>query len=442
MSVSPVLPRIQRVWGFAGLLLLCLLAGAGCAARGRPAAVLTATATATLSPLTLPTFTATPTATPTPTVTPTAVPTSTVTPTPTITPSAQVEGVYANLEVHQGGSYRLRRRGDLVEADLASTSSAVQHAARQQPQALFTLPPEFRPPFPVLRRGAGQPVLVDGSPDPTQPDPRPFRLQLEPDGRVRYLDHPDVADLGYLAYNLNLTWGTTPAANDQAVLLILAEVGKSDHQPRVTFEAGRLTKLTKYDLTGEIPPELGQLSNLQVLSLRGDVNQGLAGPIPPELGQLAKLAHLDLDLQDNQLTALPPEIGQLQNLRILELDHNQLTALPPVLGQLQNLGWLYLHRNQLTTLPPELGQLQNLTTLVLSSNQLTALPPELGQLQSLELLNLYDNQMTAVPPELGRLQNLTRLELRENPLTGCLPAGWRDLGIRIQFSEPLPFCTD
>ncbi len=374
-----------------------------------------------------------------------------------------MEGVYANLEVHQGGSYRLRRRGDLVEADLASTSSAVQHAARQQPQVLFTLPPEFRPPFPVLRRGSGQLVLVDGSPDPTQPDPRPFRLQLEPDGRVRYLDHPDVADLGYLAYNLNLTWGTTRAANDQAVLLILAEVGKSDHQPRVTFEAGRLTKLTKYDLTGEIPPELGQLSNLQVLSLRGDVNQGLAGPIPPELGQLAKLAHLDL--QDNQLTALPPEIGQLQNLRILELDHNQLTALPPVLGQLQNLrtlslaynqlttlppelgqlqslGWLYLHRNQLTTLPPELGQLQNLTTLVLSSNQLTALPPELGQLQSLQLLNLYDNQMTAVPPELGRLQNLTRLELRENPLTGCLPAGWRDLGIRIQFSEPLPFCTD
>ena len=127
--------------------------------------------------------------------------------------------------MHRGGRYRLQRRGDLVEATLITSSSAVQFAARQQPQVLFTLPPGYRPPFPVLRRVVGQPVLADGSPDPASPAPRPFRLQLEPDGRVRYLDHPDVADLGYLAYTLHLAWGTTPAANDQAVLDILAEVG-------------------------------------------------------------------------------------------------------------------------------------------------------------------------------------------------------------------------
>ena len=225
MSVSPFPTVVTLAWRCL-LLLFCLLAGAGCAARGRPAAVLTATAPPTLSPLTStptapptlprpavstpkstatprPSFTPTATFTPTPTLTvaPTAVPTFTATPTfpptPTLTPSAQVEGVYANLEVHQGGSYRLRRRGDRVEADLVSTRSAVQHAARQQPQVLFTLPPAFRPPFPVLRRVVGQPVLIDGSLDSAHPDPRPFRLQLAPDGAVRYLDHPDVEGVGY-----------------------------------------------------------------------------------------------------------------------------------------------------------------------------------------------------------------------------------------------------
>ena len=55
---------------------------------------------------------------------------------------------------------------------------------------------------------------------------------------------------------------------------------------------------------------------------------------------------------------------------------------------------------------------------------------------------MHSNQLTALPPELGQLQNLTNLGLLENPLTDCLPAGWRDQGLRIRLSEPLPFCTD
>ncbi|MDP6550554.1 MAG: leucine-rich repeat domain-containing protein [Dehalococcoidia bacterium] len=36
-----------------------------------------------------------------------------------------------------------------------------------------------------------------------------------------------------------------------------------------------------------------------------------------------------LFLTGNQLTALPPEIGNLTGLTDLDLDGNQLTALPP-----------------------------------------------------------------------------------------------------------------
>ena len=61
MSVCPAPRRGRRALSALSLLLLCLLAGAGCAARGRSAAVPTAT-----GPLAPPT--STPTFTPTPTV--------------------------------------------------------------------------------------------------------------------------------------------------------------------------------------------------------------------------------------------------------------------------------------------------------------------------------------------------------------------------------------
>ena len=106
-----------------------------------------------------------------------------------------------------------------------------------------------------------------------------------------------------------------------------------------------------------------------------------------------------------------------------------------------SLRQLDLSGNLLTTLPPEI-RLLTTKTLDLSGNQLTTLAPAQWELPELRVLDLRGNQLTSLPPELGQLQKLARLDLRGNPLTGCLPAGWRDQGIRVQFSEPLPFCTD
>ena len=58
----------------------------------------------------------------------------------------------------------------------------------------------------------------------------------------------------------------------------------------------------------------------------------------------------ELWLADNQLTGpIPPALGQLRNLKYLVLDNNQLTGtIPPALGQLQTLEGLYLHNNKWT----------------------------------------------------------------------------------------------
>ena len=86
-----------------------------------------------------------------------------------------------------------------------------------------------------------------------------------------------------------------------------------------------------------------------------------------------------LNLYNNQLTGtIPPEIGNLTNLTYLVLVGNQLTGeIPSEIGNLTNLTSLQLFGNQLTgSIPPEIGNLTNLMGLGLGNNQLTGEIPE------------------------------------------------------------------
>ena len=54
---------------------------------------------------------------------------------------------------------------------------------------------------------------------------------------------------------------------------------------------------------------------------------------------------------DNQLTELPENFGNLENLFILDLGYNQINYVPNSIVDLNNLGYLWLFNNQLTELP-------------------------------------------------------------------------------------------
>lgn len=159
-----------------------------------------------------------------------------------------------------------------------------------------------------------------------------------------------------------------------------------------------------------LPESVGQMAGLQALWL----NNNRLAALPESIGRMAGLRRLDLN--NNQLAALPESIGRLTALRWLSLDSNQLTALPESIGQLTELRHLSLNNNQLTVLPDAIGQLTALQELRLTNNQLATLPDAIGELATLQWLYLDNNQLTALPDALGQLMMLQRLSVSNNEL--------------------------
>ena len=389
-------------------------------------------------------------------------------------------GAYDNQMEHTDGRFHLQLAGTRVAATLTSARSPVQYWAREVPQPLFTVPVPFRPPYPVVRTAEGRPVRTDGTPDPDQPVPRRFLLRVDPDGTVRYVDDTHVEGVGYLAYTLDTVWGTTPAANDHAVLEILdthwfgqtilsAVPPPVQHEvpatggppvsipahtagPFVTINGeGRVTELgtsTFRRHRPHLPAELGELHRLEELDLdefpaRGDIEWGLFPywAIEPSYGspvEMMEAQYLTVQEMIEQygpsralVGGVPPQLGQLARLRRLDLSGNLLTEpLPPELEQLTSLEILDLSGNLLTgSLPSELGQLTSLETLDLSLNLLTGpLPHDWSQLTGLETLDLSGNRLTGpLPHDWSQLASLQTLYLDSNRLTGPLPHDWSQL---------------
>jgi Leucine-rich repeat (LRR) protein len=221
-------------------------------------------------------------------------------------------------------------------------------------------------------------------------------------------------------------------------------------------------------LTGTLPEEIGQLTELTNLILYGNVIEGslpssitnltklwelvlngnhLTGPIPPEVCTMYTLRALNF--VGNQMSgSIPAEIGNLTNLEYLNLGNNQFSGpIPAGIGNLTKLTSLSLNTNQLSgSLPDTLGNLINLSYLNLSENQLLGtIPGRIGDLSNLTTIYLSNNLIFGtIPSEIGNLINLHSLFLNDNLLLGAIPeeitdiTGLRDLGIENNGLEDLP----
>ena len=229
----------------------------------------------------------------------------------------------------------------------------------------------------------------------------------------------------FLPWN-NLTDSIPPELGNLSRLEVLSLYGNK-LTGRIPPELGKLTKVTELSLSGNrlsgpIPPEIGGMVSVDIMWLS---RNGLSGPIPPEFGNLVNLEQLAIF--ENELSGpLPAEFGKLKKLKTLSaVDNGFEGPLPPELGDMTSLEDLILSRNRITgSIPPEMGKLRKLKQLGISDNQLTGpIPPEFGNMASLEGLYLMRNHLTdSIPPELGKLSNLETMWIFDNKLTGPIPA--------------------
>ncbi len=99
----------------------------------------------------------------------------------------------------------------------------------------------------------------------------------------------------------------------------------------------------------------------------------------------------------SQLTVLPDNFGNLDDLRSLYLEWNLLTVLPESFSQLINLTSLYISNNYLTSLNDNIGDFQSLYFLDAGYNQIEYLPDSFVNLNSLQYCWLFNNQLTSLP---------------------------------------------
>ncbi|MCB9236197.1 MAG: leucine-rich repeat domain-containing protein [Bacteroidia bacterium] len=100
-----------------------------------------------------------------------------------------------------------------------------------------------------------------------------------------------------------------------------------------------------------------------------------------------------LSLIEQDLKALPAEIGKLKNLQILYLNSNKLKELPEELGNCKNLQVINLYKNKLTEIPPFLGKFKHLEEIYLGHNKIVTAPIWIGQLRHVKLMDMTSNPL-------------------------------------------------
>ncbi|GGG52574.1 hypothetical protein GCM10010976_24590 [Bizionia arctica] len=115
-------------------------------------------------------------------------------------------------------------------------------------------------------------------------------------------------------------------------------------------------------------PEITRFTNLTYLKITGRLNI-----FPEALLELKKLEVLDLD--GNDLQALPPEIKELKHLKVLIVSSNDLRKFPLEVLEMKGLTHLNIRYSGITEIPEGLNALTNLRVLGVSSTEISL--PEL-----------------------------------------------------------------
>ncbi|KAK4859096.1 hypothetical protein QYF36_026811 [Acer negundo] len=184
----------------------------------------------------------------------------------------------------------------------------------------------------------------------------------------------------------------------------------------------RELQLLNMNLSGQLSPELGRLSYLEILDFMWN---NITGPIPKEIGNIKSLFLLLLN--GNQLTgSLPEELGYLPNLDRIQIDQNNISGpIPNSFANLNKTKHFHMNNNSISgQIPPELSRLPMLVHFLLDNNNLSGyLPPEFSNLPKLLIIQLDNNNFegTTIPDTYSNMSKLLKLSLRNCRLQGEIP---------------------
>ncbi|WVZ15579.1 hypothetical protein V8G54_013145 [Vigna mungo] len=279
---------------------------------------------------------------------------------------------------------------------------------------------------------------------------------------------PQIGNLSNLLY-LDLSYatnGTIPSQIGNLSNLLYLDLSYA-FNGRIPPQIGNLSNLLHLDLRGRYYDEeslfyenvdwLSSLSKLSYLDLSNTWSLGGGMPIPSFLGSMTNLIHLDL-FDSGFMGNIPPQIGNLSNLAYLDLSYAANGIIPSEIGNLSNLLYLHLGGDYFVGNDDWLSSLSKLEYLDLGYANLSqsfdfpsivqALPslmhlqlsrctlppynqPSFLNISSLVTLDLsftsHFSTISFVPKWIFGLQKLVSLFLDGNYFKGPIPDGLRNL---------------
>ncbi|KAG4384386.1 hypothetical protein GLYMA_13G266100v4 [Glycine max] len=206
-----------------------------------------------------------------------------------------------------------------------------------------------------------------------------------------------------------------------------------------TFANGTVCHVTNMvlegnQLSGNLPPELGNLTQIQRLLLSSN---NFIGELPVTLVKLTTLQ--DIRIGDNQFSGkIPNFIQSLTSLQKLVIQGSGLSGpIPSGISFLENLTDLRISdlNGSEHSLFPQLNQMKNLKYLILRNCNINGtLPPYLGNMTTLKNLDLSFNKLTGpIPSTYDALRKVDYIYLTGNLLNGQVPA-WTEKSDNVDIS--------